>query len=127
MEIILNKTNLPENVIANIRAFYEPVKIVINNVEVQFLFDPKDDSCVIKVLDPIAKTDKFKTFIQKMDKEDWGIDSKDRYFINSYWLSDPLDIQYNKTYVCDLHFNGFLLYQISYIPMKPEWAEDDMF
>ena len=34
---------------------------------------------LFKVVDPIAKTDKFSRLIQTMDKEDWAIDRKDRY------------------------------------------------
>ena len=118
MEIILNKTILPENVIDIVRAFYEPMKIVINDVEIKFMFDPKEDGCIIKVIDPISKTDKFKRFIRKMDKADWSIDRKDRYVIHSCWGSDDAsDIQYHKTYLCDLHFSNFMLCQISYIPM----------
>ena len=61
-----------------------------------------------------------------MDKEDWSIDCKDRYVIKSYWSSDPLDIKYHQRYFCGLHFNTFLLYQISDIPIKPDWFEDNM-
>ena len=95
-------------------------------MKIKFLFVPKEDGCIIKVIDPIAKTDKFKKFINKMDKEDWSIDRKDRYVIKSYWSSDPLDIKYHQHYFCDLHFNTFLLYQISDIPIKPDWFEDNM-
>ena len=118
MEIILSKTNLPDNVIDIVKAFYEPTNFLIMDVKIKFMFDPKEDGCIIKVIDPISKTDKFKRFIRKMDKADWSIDRKDRYVIHSCWGSDDAsDIQYHKTYLCDLHFNGFLLCQISYTLM----------
>ena len=60
-----------------------------------------------------------------MDKADWLMDRKDRYVIQSYWTSDPLVIQNHKTYVCDLHFNEFMLYEIAYTP-KPNLIEDSM-
>ena len=46
-----------------------------------------------------------------MDKSDWAIDREDKYVIKPYWSSDPLDIQYHKAYVCDLHFNACILYK----------------
>ena len=115
METILNKTNLSDNIITNIIAFLIPKNVISKDVKIKFLFDPKEDGCIIKVIDPISKTDKFKRFIRKMDKADWSVDRKDRYVIHSCWGSDDAsDIQYHKTYLCDLHFNGFLLCQISY-------------
>ena len=97
MEIVLIKTDLPGNVIDIVIAFLDPVNFVINSVEIKFLADSADShSCLIQVIDPIAKTDKFQKIIQQMDKADWLMDSTDRYVIQSYWTSDPLDIQKHK-------------------------------
>ena len=52
-----------------------------------------------------------------MDKAGWLIDSEDRYVIQSYWRSDPLYIQFDKPYLCDIHVNAFILYEIAYVPM----------
>ena len=70
MEAILNKTNLPENVIDVLRAFHDPMKLVINNANIKFLFEPNEDCGVVSLIDPIAKRDNFQdiynNFVQQI-------------------------------------------------------------
>ena len=47
MEIILSKTILPETIIANVSAFLVPKNVIIKAVKIKFLFDPKEDGCII--------------------------------------------------------------------------------
>ena len=36
---------------------------VINDVKIKFLVDPKEDGCVVKAIDTIAKTDKLPLYV----------------------------------------------------------------
>ena len=60
MEIVLSKTILPETLIDKVISFLDPINVIIKDVQIKFMFDPKEDGCIVKVIDPIAKTEKFK-------------------------------------------------------------------
>ena len=39
------ESNLPVNVLDIVRALHDPMKLVINDVKIKFLFEPEEDCC----------------------------------------------------------------------------------